>query len=84
MTIPPDGLPLSAVDRAELRALAHDFGNILSSLSVYAVFLLEDLPAGGTERDFAERIAAGVDMGRILAERLAVLAGEEDDPAGSK
>lgn len=63
--------------RGELRAIVHDFNNVLSSLSGYAEFLIEDLPPGSGGRDFAGKIMDGTAQARTLVRRMVEI-GETD------
>lgn len=53
--------------------VAHDFNNILTAISGYADFLLNDLPAEGTLRSDAEEIRKAADRGSALTRQLLTL-----------
>lgn len=53
--------------------VAHDFNNILTAISGYADFLLNDLPEEGTLRSDAEEIRKAADRGSALTRQLLTL-----------
>ncbi len=50
--------------------IAHDFNNLLSPIIGMAEFLLEDLPQGSVERDYAEEIYKAGRRGRDLVKQI--------------
>ncbi|MBW3551990.1 MAG: response regulator [Gemmatimonadetes bacterium] len=53
--------------------VAHDFNNILTAISGYADFLLDDLPEEGTLRSDAAEIRLAADRGTTLTRQLLAL-----------
>ena len=50
--------------------IAHDFNNILGAILGFAGFLMQDLPEGGPEHDFAKRIMTAGDRGKELVRQI--------------
>ena len=50
--------------------IAHDFNNILGTIVGFTSFLVEDLPAASSQRDYAQRIAKASDRGKKLVEQI--------------
>ena len=52
------------------RGVAHDLNNVLGTIVGYAELLVEDLPGGSDEQDFAARIKDAARRGTALVEQL--------------
>lgn len=50
--------------------IAHDFNNLLGAILGFGHFLLQDIPSGGVQRRYAERIVAAGQRGRGLIQRI--------------
>jgi signal transduction histidine kinase/CheY-like chemotaxis protein len=50
--------------------IAHDFNNLLGAMLGYAEFLVSDLPAGSTERDYAVRLASVGERAKDLVRQI--------------
>jgi PAS domain S-box-containing protein len=50
--------------------IAHDFNNILGAIMGFSRLLVEDLPNGSTQRDFAQRIAKASERGKQLVQQI--------------
>ncbi|WP_044563679.1 hypothetical protein [Azospirillum sp. B4] len=48
----------------------HDLNNLLTAIHGYSSLLVADLPAGGTEQDFASRILAAAEEARQLVAKV--------------
>jgi PAS domain S-box-containing protein len=58
--------------------IAHDFNNILTAMMGYATLLVEDLPAGSPEQNFASQLVMATDRARQLIHRMLVLSRPQD------
>jgi len=50
--------------------IAHDFNNILGAVQGFAGFLLQDLPAGSSERGYAQRIHQASERAKDLVQQI--------------
>ena len=50
--------------------IAHDFNNLLGAVLGFGHFLIEDLPEGSDQRNFAERIVSTSERGRSLVRQI--------------
>jgi PAS domain S-box-containing protein len=50
--------------------IAHDFNNLLGAVLGFGQFLVQDLPKGSDQRQFAERIVATSERGRSLVRQI--------------
>lgn len=50
--------------------IAHDFNNILSSIKGYSEFLIDDLPDGSEQKNFARQIMKGCRQARALVDQI--------------
>lgn len=50
--------------------IAHDFNNLLGAILGFGQLLLQDIPPGGSQRRYAERIVAAGQRGRGLIQRI--------------